>query len=177
MKVWDIVVREPWMNVLPLVWAFCCKHYPDGSVRKLKAPLCAGGHQQIEGVDFFETFAPVVNWQTVCTILILSIILNLATMQVNYTAAFVHAMVDTEVFVKMPRGFAEAGKVLRLNKSLYGLQQSPQNFFQHLKSKLEQPHIGFRQSESDSCLFISDKVLCLVYVDNTLFFSPIQGVY
>ena len=74
----------------------------------------------------------------------------------------------------MPRGFSEAGKVLKLNKSLYGLRQSLRNFFLHLKEKLEQPHIGFHQSKSNPYLFISDKVLCLVHVNNTLFFSPQQ---
>ena len=83
-------------------------------------------------------------------------------------------MDDTEVFVEMPQGFAEAGKVLRLQKSLYSLRQLPRNFFLHLKEKLELPHIGFKQSALDPCLFISDKVLCLVYVDDTLFFSPKQ---
>ena len=70
----------------------------------------------------------------------------------------------------MPRGFQEPGKVLKLKKSLYGLKQSPRNFFMHLKSKLEA--VGFEQAtEIDPCLFISDKVICLVYVDDTLLFA------
>jgi len=73
----------------------------------------------------------------------------------------------------MPRGFSEPGKVLKLKRSLYGLKQSPRNFFQHLKGKLE--GIGFESAvDVDPCLFISDKVICLVYVDNTLFYSPKQ---
>jgi hypothetical protein len=60
------------------------------------------------------------------------------------------------VYVEMPRGFAESGKVLRLWKSLYGLKQAPRNFFLHLKSNLE--NIDFFQSEFDACLFISDSV-------------------
>ena len=53
------------------------------------------------------------------------------------------------------------------------MKQSPRNFFQHLKSKLES--IGFRAAtDIDSCLFISDKVICLCYVDDTLLFSPKQ---
>ena len=95
-------------------------------------------------------------------------------MQVYYTAAFVHVVVDAEVYVKMPKRFAKAGKALQLKKLLYGLQQSLRNFFSHLKDKLELPHIGFKQSASDPCLFISEKVLCLVYVDDTLLFSPKQ---
>jgi Reverse transcriptase (RNA-dependent DNA polymerase) len=183
---WDVVDRESWMNVLPSTWAFKCKRYPDGSVRKLKARFCARGDRQIEGVDFFDTFAPVVNWTTVRLMLILSIILGLSTRQVDYTAAFVHAPIDHDpnwdnmtedereragVYLEMPRGFSQPGKVLKLKRSLYGLRQSPRNFFQHLKSKLE--GIGFESNESvDPCLFISDNVICLVYVDDTLLFSP-----
>jgi Reverse transcriptase (RNA-dependent DNA polymerase) len=76
----------------------------------------------------------------------------------------------TGVFVSMPRGFVQPNKMLKLQKSLYGLKQAPRNFFLHLKGKLESK--GFEsQQDLDPCLFISDKVICLVYVDNTLFYS------
>jgi hypothetical protein len=182
---WEVVERETWMNVLPSTWAFRCKRFPDGTVRKLKARFCVRGDKQKEGVDYFDTFAPVVSWQTVCLMLVLSIILNLSTKQVDYTAAFVHAPIDIPpnfdkmtdeekrkigVFVQMPRGFSQHNKVLKSNKSLYGLKQAPRNFFLHLKSKLES--IGFvSQQDLDPCLCISDKVICLVYVDDTLFYS------
>jgi hypothetical protein len=67
MECWEVVKRVPGSNVLPSTWAFKLKRYPDGSLSKYKARFCAGGHRQIEGVDFFETFAPVVNWTTVST--------------------------------------------------------------------------------------------------------------
>jgi hypothetical protein len=117
--------------------------------------------------------------------LVLSVILALATKQVDYTAEFVHAPIDlppnydkldkeekarTGVYVSMPRGFSQPNKVLKLQKSLYGLKQAPRNFFLHLKSKLE--HIGFKsQQDLDPCLFVSAWVICLVYVNDTLFYS------
>ena len=106
--------------------------------------------------------------------LTLSLILGLETKQVDYTAAFVHAPIgNKEVYCQMPRGFSQPGKVLKLRKSLYGLRQSPINFFRFIKSKLE--GIGFHANDDvDPCLFISDKVICLVYVDDTLFYSPKQ---
>ena len=85
------------MNVLPGTWAFKCKRYPDGTVRKLKARFCVcAGDRQVEGVEFFDTFALVINWQTVRLMLILSLILNLQTKQVDYTAAFLHAPIDRD---------------------------------------------------------------------------------
>jgi hypothetical protein len=59
---------------------------------------------------------------------------------------------------------------LKLKKSLYGLKQSPRNFFLHLKGKLQK--VGFTQSENDPCLFMNYKVIYIVYVDDTLFYSP-----
>jgi hypothetical protein len=50
------------MHVFPSTWAFKCKRFPDGIIRKLKARFCARGDRQIEGLDFFETFAPLVAW-------------------------------------------------------------------------------------------------------------------
>ena len=93
---WDVVERQPWMNILPLTWAFRCKRYPDGSVRKLKARFCTRGDKQVEGIDYFDTFAPVINWTTVRLMLILTLILNLSTCQVDYTAAFVHSPIDRD---------------------------------------------------------------------------------
>jgi hypothetical protein len=129
---WTEVKREKWMNVVPSTWAFKCKRYPDGSVRKLKARFCVHGDKQVEGVDYFDTYAPVVTWTIVQILLIMSSILGLATTQVDYTAAFVHADVGEDVYIEMPKSFGKPGIVLKLRKSLYGLKQSPRNFFHHL---------------------------------------------
>jgi Reverse transcriptase (RNA-dependent DNA polymerase) len=167
---WQEVNRTSNMNVLDSTWAFKCKRFPDGSVRKLKARFCVRGDQQIEGVDFFDTYAPVVQWSTVRLLLMISLMMGLATQQVDYTCAFLHAPIHEDVYCEMPRGFRKQGKVLKLKRSLYGLKQSPKNFFDHLKSKLT--GLGFEQSDADPCLFIHDKVICLTYVDDCLLFSP-----
>mgnify|MGYP003551355284 FL=1 len=75
-------LKDPWevvplasvpegANILDSTWAFKRKRYPDGRVRKLKARFCVRGDQQIRGVDFFDTYAPVVGWSTVRLLLIL----------------------------------------------------------------------------------------------------------
>eukprot|EP00978_Attheya_sp_CCMP212_P017705 scaffold47492_cov71-Attheya_sp.AAC.1 len=70
----------------------------------------------------------------------------------------------------MPMGFKQPGKVYKLKKSQYGLWQSPKNFFNYLKERLEQ--VGCKQSMFDPCLFISDKVLVVTWVDNLLIYLP-----
>jgi hypothetical protein len=92
---------------------------------------------------------------------------------VDYTAAFLHAPIKEDVYIDMSRTFLQPGKVLKLNHCLYGLKQSPRNFFLHLKEQLGK--VGLEPCDNvDPCLFVSDKVICLVYVDDTLFFSPKQ---
>jgi hypothetical protein len=85
--VFDILERKSNMKVISGVWALKRKRYPDGRVRKLKGRYCARGFEQVEGVDYFETFSPVVMWLTVRLLLIMSILLNLETTQINYTVA------------------------------------------------------------------------------------------
>ena len=62
---WELVEITVDMNVIQSTWAFKCKQYPDGLIKKFKARFCARGDQQIEGVSFFETYATVVQCTTV----------------------------------------------------------------------------------------------------------------
>jgi hypothetical protein len=87
----DITNHESWMNILSSACAFGCKQYPDVMIKKLREILRARGDRQLEGVYYFKTYVPVVNWQTVRNMLILSILLDLQTIQVDYTAAFLHS--------------------------------------------------------------------------------------
>ena len=125
---WDKIKREKWMNVLKSTWAFKVKRFPNGLIRKFKGRFCVRGDMQLEGVDFEETFAPVVNWVTVRTLLVLSQTLSLATAQIDYTAAFPQADLNEDVYVEMPRGFREEGMVLKLKKKLVRTQTKSSKF-------------------------------------------------
>ncbi len=120
---WELVPHEPWMHVLPSTWAFHLKHFPNGLAKKFKARFCVRGDMQIKGVDFFETWAPVVQWNTVRSMMILATRLNLISAQADITAAFVHAPLgpDEHIYVRQPAGFHRDGDfVLKLEKSVYG---------------------------------------------------------
>jgi hypothetical protein len=125
MKAFEIVDEKPWMNVVSSVWAFKRKGYPNGSIRKLKARICARGFEQIEGANYFETFAPVVQCMTVRIVLIMTILLNLENKQIDYTAAFLQAPIDHDVYVEMPKLFQVKGKVWKLQRAIYGLKYAP----------------------------------------------------
>jgi hypothetical protein len=96
MHAWDVVDRESWMDTLPSTWAFKCKRYPDRLIKRRNTRLCARENLQQEEVDYFEIYTPVVNCQTVCIMLIISILLDLKMIQVDYNAAFLHAYIDKD---------------------------------------------------------------------------------
>ena len=171
MKTWALVPRTPDMRVLPSTWAFKIKRFPDGLIKKFKARFCARGDQQLEGIDFFEIYAPVVQWTTVRLLLILEVLLKLKSKQGDVTAAFLHGELEEgeKVFVEMPQGFREEGKVLKLKKTLYGLRQSPRSFWKYLTNAMVA--CGMEVSKLDPCLFVGDKVLCISYVDDILFWA------
>jgi Reverse transcriptase (RNA-dependent DNA polymerase) len=170
-QTWSLVPRTsiPTKNVLPGTWAFKRKLFPDGRIRKCKARFCVRGDKQIAGLDFFETYAPVVQWSTVRALLVLSCVLDLATQQIDFTNAFCQADIDEELYVEMPQDFGDPqgrDMVLKLRKSLYGTKQAPRTWFLKLKSCLESR--GFTQSSLDPCFFIHRDMVYLNYVDDSI---------
>lgn len=171
---WDVVPRseaaKAGKQVLGSTWAFRRKRYPDGSLKKLKARFCIRGYMQIAGVDFFDTFSPVVSWSTVRLLLIISVILELETKQVDYTLAFPQAPILEPTFIEMPIEFEQEGMVLSLKRNLYGGRDSPVNFFYYLQEQLNLR--GFQASQNDPGLFMNKEtgVIILVYVDDCIFF-------
>ncbi len=130
----------------------------------------------MERIDFFETYAPVVQWTMIRLMFILEILLGLKSMQGDVTCAFLHADLkeNETVYVDMPMGFTQYGKngkrmCLKLNKTLYGLHQSPRVFWKYITVKLEV--CGLEQSKFDPCLFIGPDVSCVVYADDLIFWS------
>ncbi len=116
-------------HVIPSTWAFKCKRYPDGRIKKFKARFCARGNKQLEGIDFFKTsYAPAVQWTTIRPMFILEILLGLKSKQGKVHCAFLHGELEPgeNVYVEMPLGFSQYSKdgtrkVLKLKKTLYGL--------------------------------------------------------
>ena len=77
MNAWKVVDHTKDKNVLWSTWAFKLKHFIDGLIKKFKAWFCARGDYQIQGIDFFETYPPVVQWTIIHLMLILEVLLEL----------------------------------------------------------------------------------------------------
>ncbi|KAL7519688.1 hypothetical protein ACHAWF_000950 [Thalassiosira exigua] len=164
MESWEVVDRTDDMNVLPSTWAFKIKRYPDGLIKKFQAHFYARGDKNIEGVDYFETYAPVVQWTTVRLMLMLQVLLDLKSKQGDMTASFLHDELNEgeKVYIEMPQGFRQKVKVLSLNRTIYGLKQSPRTFWQYMVQKMKACEM--KQSILDPCMFVGKKVIAVVFV-------------
>jgi len=166
------VVAKSGAKVIPTTWALRIKRDPMGNATKRKSRWCVRGDVQKRLMET-ESYSPVVQWSSIRLMLILSIIHGLETRQVDYVNAFAQAELDKDVYVELPQGFEylfDEGCVLKLNKSLYGMTDSPLLFFQLLKSKLEL--LKFKQADYiDPCLFIHKHAICLTWVDDCLWFG------
>ena len=65
MSLWKLFDHEDDIIVIWSTWAFKLKCYPDGLIKKFKARFCANGDMQLEWIDFFETYTPLLQWTTV----------------------------------------------------------------------------------------------------------------
>ncbi|KAH9781042.1 retrovirus-related pol polyprotein from transposon RE2 [Citrus sinensis] len=154
-------------------WVFRVKYNPDGSVPKYKARLVAKGFHQTYGVDFFETFSPVVKPCTIRIILSLTVMNHWTIRQLDVNNAFLNGVLNEEVFMHQPEGFIDSQHptyVCKLNKALCGLKQAPRGWYDRLKGSLLQ--WGFQSSKSYTSLFLkhtgSDILVILIYVDDIL---------
>ncbi len=87
------------------------------------------------------------------------------------TADFLHADLDKKekAYIKIPLGFCQKGKVLKLKKTLYGLHQIPYAFWQFLTNAMVAS--GMKLSKLDPCLFMGDNVTAIAFVDDILFWA------
>ncbi|RVX11445.1 Retrovirus-related Pol polyprotein from transposon TNT 1-94 [Vitis vinifera] len=143
------------------------------SLPRYKARLVARGFSQIPGLDFGETFNPVIKHTTTRLIFSLAVTLGWKMRQLDVKNAFLHGFLKEEVFMEQPPGFINEdllNHVCKLNRSLYGLKQAPRAWFDRLSQCLL--HLGFCCGKADSSLFILHKsqsiVLLLIYVDDII---------
>jgi len=169
---WDIEPLPAGKKAISSKWVFTTKERIDGSVERYKARIVAKGFQQIPGLDYDETFAPVAKLVTIRVILSIAAIEDWEIDQVDFTQAFTNGDLEEDVYMKQPEGFHEGGPemVCHLKRALYGLKQAPRQWYKKMDELLLS--LGFVRSEVDHCLFylIRDGVKHVIplYVDDQL---------
>ncbi len=163
----------PGYRALDGKWVFKTKKDANGDITRFKARWVVKGFLQKEGVDFFETFAAVVKAPSFKLVFALIALYDLECAQMDMVTAFLNPILKEKVYVVQPTGFEEDKElVCRLQKTLYGLKQSPRYWYETLRAFLLTA--GFISLESDHCVFAgyNGDVLILVYVDDLLIIGP-----
>ena len=174
-KAWTLTPLPKNKKVVGTKWIFKKKDTIDGGF-KFKARLVAMGFTQIEGVDYLETYAPVLKYQSLRMLLGLANETNMHVHQMDITTAFLYGDLEEEIYIRQPEGQVKAGEehlVCRLHKSLYGLKQSPRCWNTRLDNYFTS--LGFQRLQTDSALYITRadkaKLIVAVYVDDLLILS------
>ena len=104
-KTWELAELPPGKKAIPLKWIFKVKRDAKGVFEKYKARIVVRGFSQIVGLDFNETFAPVVRIESIRIILALAATNDLHILHVDCKNAFLHSKRDVELYVSQPEGF------------------------------------------------------------------------
>ena len=129
---WTLVPRHVSMNVVGSKWVIKTKLKADGSLERLKAQLVVKGYNQIEGVDFNETFSPVMRPQIIRLVLIVALSCGWEIHKLDIKNAFLHGFLKESVYMGQPPGFKGPSfphHVCELSCALYGLKQALRAWF------------------------------------------------
>lgn len=150
-------------KILSNKWVFKIKD--DG---RYKARLVVRGCEQRHGIDYEETFSPVVNSSSLRTLLAIATKRRDYIVKFDIKTAFLYGNLDEEIFMELPDGYNCNNKICRLNKALYGLKQAPlrwnQRFTTFLKTK------GLKPTKAEPCIYRTDDntLILAIYVDDGL---------
>lgn len=177
---WTIVPRNTGEKTIDSKWVFKVKqdHSKEGS-NLFKARLCARGFLQQRGIDYTDTFAPVVRYDSLRIFLATVAERDLVLLQFDVQTAFLYGDLDERILMEVPKGLnvnqdksePNANSVVcKLNKSLYGLKQAPRCWNRKFKQFLDQ--FKFRSSAGDPCIFIGqmngEEIYLALFVDDGL---------
>ncbi|GJV10853.1 putative RNA-directed DNA polymerase [Tanacetum coccineum] len=153
-------------------WVYKIKYKSSGDIERYKARYVVKGYNQKEGIDFDETFSPVVKIVTVRCLINLAVQNSWPLFQLDVNNAFLYGDLSETVYMDLPEGYFSPNdkRVCRLKKSLYGLKQAPRQWNAKLTHTLIEH--GFKQSKSDYSLFTKSEkgsfIVLLVYVDDII---------
>jgi len=173
--VWEIVPRPSNRKVLNSRFVFKIKDKHTQNPR-YKARLVAQGHEEVPGLDYTDTFAPVVKASSVRTIIAHAAANQRELRQFDVENAYANSDTNTVSYIEFPRGFEDPNYprhqyCLRILKALYGRHASAMEW--HNKACDEAKSIGFTPCESDPCVFIHKEryIILGIYVDDFLVFA------
>jgi hypothetical protein len=181
-NVWCKGPKPQGRKLLRPKWVYSYKTDKEtDTVSKFKARLVAMGNTQLKGIDYNETFSPVIKIQSLRIMIVIALRLKMIIEQSDVDTAYLNADLDVPNYMYMPPGYEETdskGKpvVIHLLKSLYGLHQSGREWNKHISKVLIE--CGFKRAMTDPCLFIKrnkNKSFILLYVDDLIIMAMTKG--
>lgn len=163
-----LVKRTSGMNVIPCKYVFRVKNGAP------KVRIVAKGFRQVEGIDYQETYAPVVGMSTVRCFLALVAHFDLECDQMDVVTAFLNGDLEETIYMEVPAGFSDPNNpnlVCLLRKALYGLKQAPRQWYAKINCFLLD-EMEFKSCSYEPCLYFKIDSGCLIliilYVDDLL---------
>lgn len=170
---WTLVEPTSRMNIVGCKWVFKIKRLPDGSIDRYKARLVAKGFHQRPGIDYNDTFSPVVKPTTIRLVLSLPVTRGWSLNQLDVNNVFLQGTLNEDVYMVHPPRFVDSDRpshVCKLRKAIYGLKQAPRDLYTELRGFVMQS--GFKNSLADTSLFVFHEgfvlIYLLIYVDDII---------
>ena len=154
-------------------WVFRIKQHPDGSIARYKARLVSRGFHQQLGINFHETFSPMINPITFRIVLSIALNHKWGILQLDVNNVFLNGHLIEEVYIGQPQGMRNADyphHLYCLHKSIYGIKQAPRAWYHELRTFLL--GLVFVTFPVDSSFFVYSHgnalIYFLVYVDDLI---------
>jgi hypothetical protein len=145
----------------------------DGNIHVYKARLVAKGFWQVQGIDYDETFSPVAMLKSIQIILAIATYFDYEIWHMDVKTTFLNGNLEEDMYMIQPKGFVDpnnAGKICKLQKSIYGLKQVSWSWNIHFDEVVKGS--GFRQNKEEPCVYKKESgsavVFLILYVDDML---------
>ncbi|KAJ3532326.1 hypothetical protein NM688_g7442 [Phlebia brevispora] len=150
-------------------WVFHLKRDEAGNVVKYKARLVAQGFSQVEGINFNETYSPVVRLESLRTVIALGNALDMDLHSIDVVGAYLNGTLKEEIYMRQPPGYEDGtGRVCRLLRPLYGLRQAGYEWNETMDDELEQ--LGYERLDVDHCIYVRQRgpevAMAAIHVDD-----------
>ncbi|GKA12387.1 retrovirus-related pol polyprotein from transposon TNT 1-94 [Tanacetum coccineum] len=171
---WELVDQPPSQKLISYKWLYKIKEGTEGIQKpRYKARLVARGFTQRARIDYNEVFSHVVRYTSIRVILSLTACEDYELEQLDVKMAFLHGNLEETIYMRQSPGFEEGmgNKVCLLKKSLYGLKQSPRQWYKRFDVYMVSNE--FSHNSYDSCVYFKEfapgmYIYLLLYVDDML---------
>ena len=172
-QVWDLVDLPLGQRFIGNKLILKIKHKVDGLIERYKARLVAKSYTQEEGIDYEDTFSPLVRIISVRLILAIVAHMDFELYQMDVRTAFLNEELNEKIYMDQPLGFEtkrQERKVCKHKRSIYGLKQDSRQW----NVKFHQTILkdDFTMMEEDHYMYLkcsnNSFIILPLYVDDIL---------